>query len=314
MKKQSVIYPALCAVFLLFLNACDKSNSDDPDTFLVTVSDENFDEGSKIVYNTSNTEFTLSYAPANVKKAAPAVVTGDFWVAETEITFGLWKEISDWAAENDYTLTQYAQPGSDVSFSSNHPVTRVCWYDAVVWCNALTEYFNRHNGDRSDYSYVYLVGGEPIRNADIKNTEFDNMSVIASATGFRIPTNDEWYKAASWGGVPDSYASGATGAYGDETATGVVAWYRKNSDMKSHPVAGKQANDLGLYDMSGNVSEIVLDLLDMYYGKNNIRGGAWSSNPDEVSVTASHPTEEHTSSHAVGFRIVRTLGDEPTAK
>lgn len=76
--------------------------------------------------------------------------------------------------------------------------------------------------------------------------------------------------------------------------------------MKTHPVAGKLPNHLGIYDMSGNVSEIVLDLLDMYYGKSNIRGGAWNSNPSEVSVTASHPTEEHTSSHAVGIRIVRS--------
>jgi formylglycine-generating enzyme required for sulfatase activity len=62
--------------------------------------------------------------------------------------------------------------------------------------------------------------------------------------------------------------------------------------------------------MSGNVSEIVLDLLDMYYGKNNIRGGAWNSNPEEVTVSASHPTEEHTSSYSLGFRIVRTPEDE----
>jgi len=313
MKKQSFILLALCAVILLFLSACDKTNSGDPDTFLVSISDDVLNEGSKIVYNTSKTEFTLSYAPTLQKKAAPAAGR-DFWVAETEITYGLWKEISDWAVENDYILAQFAQPGSDVSFSSSHPVTRVCWYDAVVWCNALTEYFNNHNGDRTDYSYAYLVGGEPIRNAEIKNTDFEIMRVNTSATGFRIPTNDEWYIAASWGGVPDNYASGASGAFGDEISTGAVAWYRKNSDMKTHPVAGKQANNLGLYDMSGNVSEIVFDLLDMYYGKSNIRGGAWNSNPEEVSVTASHPTEEHTSSYSVGFRIVRTPGDEPSAK
>ena len=314
MKRIDSIVTVFFVALVILVTSCKKDTSGDPDTFRATVSDNNFEAGSKIVYNTSNSEFTLSFTPGSVIITSRAATTGDLWVAETELTYMLWSEISKWAIENGYTLTQFAQPGSDVDFSSTHPVTRVCWYDAVVWSNALTEYYNLHNGDRTDYSYAYLIGGEPIRNAEIDNPDFEDMSVNTSATGFRIPTNAEWYRAAAWGGVPDNYASGASGHYEDETATGVVAWYRKNSDMQSHPVGGKLPNALGLYDMSGNVSEIVFDLLDMYYGKSNIRGGAWNSNPEEVSVTASHPTEEHTSSYSIGIRLVRTPGDELSAE
>ncbi|MEZ5071823.1 MAG: SUMF1/EgtB/PvdO family nonheme iron enzyme [Bacteroidales bacterium] len=299
--------PVLLALAALL--ACE-NKEEDPDTFLVTVADTEFQAGSQIVYNTSQTQFSLSYAPGNGKKVGSLALTGDFWVANTELTFRLYAEIRTWAVDHGYILPA-GQPGSDMSFPSTHPVTRVCWYDAVVWCNALTEYFNAHNGDRPDYSFVYTVNGEPIRNSEIDNPEFDALIVDSQATGFRIPTNAEYHKAAAWGGCPDNHASGASGNFDNETATRAVAWYRTNSDMESHPVAQLLPNALGVYDMSGNVSEIMFDRLDKYDGKSNIRGGAWNSNPDAVTITSTHPTEEHTSSYSVGFRLVRTPGDEP---
>lgn len=66
---------------------------------------------------------------------------------------------------------------------------------------------------------------------------------------FRLPTEAEWEFAAKGGTKSKGYTYSGSNTIGD------VAWYRDNSSSKTHPVATKQANELGIYDMSGNVFE-----------------------------------------------------------
>lgn len=100
---------------------------------------------------------------------------------------------------------------------------------------------------------------------------------------FRLPTKEEWQYAASGGNKSRNYTYSGSNTIGD------VAWYKDNSDNKLHDVATKQANELGLYDMSGNYAELCVD--DSKYGDeysvDGIQcGGSWQDAASACKVTS----------------------------
>ena len=111
----------------------------------------------------------------------------------------------------------------------------------------------------------------------VENVSWDDVRVflkkLKEQTGkqYRLPTEAEWEYAARGGQQSRGYR------YAGSDTPGVVGWYEGNSGRKTHSVGQKEPNELGLYDMSGNVEEWVQDCWHTSYRGASNDGGAWES-------------------------------------
>ncbi|MDD4748208.1 MAG: SUMF1/EgtB/PvdO family nonheme iron enzyme, partial [Salinivirgaceae bacterium] len=132
---------------------------------------------------------------------------------------------------------------------------------------------------------------------------------------YRLPTEAEWEYAAK-GGVETH--GRASHRYAGSNTLNDVAWNTNNSNSKTHPVGGKKPNELGIYDMSGNVWEWCNDWYDKnYYGSspfNNpqgpssgsyrvFRGGSWYGNASICRVAFRSFSTPDSGSYFIGFRL-----------
>src|SRR3989338_1251281 len=129
---------------------------------------------------------------------------------------------------------------------------------------------------------------------------------------YRLPSEAEWEYACHAGGRQ---------AYCGSDDLGSVAWHDGNSGNRTHPVAEKQDNAFGLYDMSGNVWEWVEDSHHADYngapvdgsawqgdGANRVlRGGSWIVSPRVGEDASRNWNEPENSYYNLGFRLARTL-------
>jgi formylglycine-generating enzyme required for sulfatase activity len=197
------------------------------------------------------------------------------------------------------------------------PVHEVCVSDFKIgkyevtqaqWLSIMEKNRSTFIGDRRP---VEQVSWDEIQ-------EFIKKLSEASGLAYRLPTEAEWEYAARSGGKHEKWAGGS-----DESRLADYAWYEGNSGKKTHAVGSKKPNGLGIYEMSGNVSEWVQDRYgDIYYEespKDNpqgpsagsfrvYRGSSWYSPAGRVRATSrscSSPTSKYS---YLGFRLVLPAG------
>jgi formylglycine-generating enzyme required for sulfatase activity len=225
----------------------------------------------------------------------------DFYIAKYEVTQKEWIDVM--------------KSNPSKFKDDNSPVEMVSWYDCVEYCNKRS----------------IKEGLKPYYNIDKSKKDPDNISefdsikwtitINAGTNGYRLPTEAEWEYAAGGGQVSKSYT------YSGSNDIDEVAWYWQNSGdttltgnwnwsllEKNHnkpkPVGRKKPNELGLYDMSGNVRE----WCDEWYVDSETkigmvraqRCGGWIGAEYRCESSNRHSFEANGLGPDQGFRVCRS--------
>ena len=172
-------------------------------------------------------------------------------------------------------------------------------------------------------AYFWRCGKDcPIENVSWKDVQ-DFIRKLNEREGkdtYRLPTEAEWEYVCRTGipkppppdGSKDSVYVNKEDLHLDE-----ISWFCKNSDIKTHPVAGKKPNLLGIYDMIGNVGEMCQDWYNLYPSEDVtdplpefgtlriVRGCAWSGCGRVCRIENRDRISPNRKKKSVGFRLVR---------
>jgi formylglycine-generating enzyme required for sulfatase activity len=216
------------------------------------------------------------------------------------VSYSQWQSVYNWATSHGYSFTN-----AGAGKAATHPVQTVDWYDCVKWCNARSQ--------QAGLTAVYYTDAELTQ--VYANGETTNVFVNWAASGYRLPTEAEWEKAARggligqrfpWGNtISESQANyeGASTFYGDTSPSydlgpiGYNAAFATGGQPYTSPVGSFAPNAYGLYDMAGNVWAWCWDWFGTPYAGGTdpigaasgsyrvFRGGSWKQSAFTDSVS-----------------------------
>ena len=219
------------------------------------------------------------------EKPVHSVTVSDFHISKTEVTVGQFRKFMN--ATNYQTEAE-----------------KQGW--AYIWTGSTWE--------KKDGASWKKPGFSQTENHPVVCVSWNDAKAFCNWVGCRLPTEAEWEYAARGGGKSRNYKYSGSNNLDD------VGWYRKNSGKKAHQVGQKKPNELGLYDMSGNVREWCSDWYDSEYYKNSprdnpqgansgkyrvLRGGSWDNIVWSCRSSNRYWIYPDIRADLIGFRIIQ---------
>jgi formylglycine-generating enzyme required for sulfatase activity len=199
----------------------------------------------------SQIEDGFIFVEGNLHDSEEAYRVSGFYISPFETTIGEWEEFTQ-ETNREFDLRQLnrnqsVNPSADLSkiFTAELPIYHVSWYEAVEYANWRSR----------------IMGLEEAYEISIQGEE---TTVIwdKDASGYRLPTEAEWEYAANGGSTISEYT------YSGSSNIENVAWSYDNTIGIPKPVGKLNPNDLGIFDMSGNVNEWCWDFFDTTFQPN----------------------------------------------
>ena len=260
------------------------------------------------------------------------VTVSNFWICKYEITLSEFKEfisdtdyittaksdgwfciyLKDDVIQKHETKEQFYWRKVGFEQDEHEPVVCVGWYDTIEYCNWKSK--------KEGLEECYLINKSKRDRSNLNPNDKFLWTIECNfdANGYRLPTEAEWEFAYKGGVQSKGFL------YSGDNLPDKIGWFINNSDYKTHPVGQKNPNELGLYDMTGNVMEWVWDWVGKYSvqhladptgpkkGRYKIvKGSSWH---DEVKDGKDMPNHilinngqgPYKSSNVRGFRVVRS--------